>query len=323
MATVTANTLNFPRFSRMFLQIPSVALGLAVPGTVLADATVTYPQSANFDVFADWMVSFVDISEVSGVVQPLVTDEDDDASGLGFAEARAEIDESTDPSRAAGRAPDDMDSTALGTAWTEDTQQTSAGASGVFTGGIGERIAITSTASQEFTLEWTGEAVGSTTAVICLMPIRLAIFEGDELPAGINPATATYRYSLSIDGNAIYESGMRLSGTAGDQQLTTISGAPRTDGVFFSDPANNTFGVDFPAITVHAPMRGFDEFEQRFGEIEFSMAVEAPDANWGAQATPNDEGAVNAFIPIPEPALPTLVALGLAAMAMRRTRPAR
>ena len=169
-------------------------------------------------------------------------------------------------------------------------------------------------------LEYIGTSDGQATgAVICLMPIQLAIVEGG---SGTDPASATYFYSIEVDGDEVYSSSMRLSGTSTSAELTSEAGALRSDGVFFEDLTYNTFGYNFPALTVEVPMGTFDAGEAKEAQIRFTATLEASDNNWGGYVGPTG-GAVDpiTFIPItttvPEPQVAGFLLAGLL-MALRR-----
>jgi len=316
-----------PRFFKILSPAVISTIGLA-PFAMGAGSATDYPGSSFIDVTPDSLTSFVDVSEVSGVVVTIANDFDDDSFSLipydptvgdGLAEARVEIDEGTNPSLAAGRNPTSagMDETALGLARTFDTLENMAVVSGVFDGNEGNRYEISAVSTQEFTLEYNvGGDLGSSTAVIELMPMQLVVFQGTE---GATPAEVSYSISLSIDGDTIFEQGMRLSGTSNVVELTALTGVARTDGTFFDDPANNAFGVDFPAVVIMTEMGEFFDGEERSGELTFEMTVVADDSGWGGYAAPAAQGDMNLFVPIPEPSHAMLLGLSLL-LALRRRR---
>jgi hypothetical protein len=188
-----------------------------------------------------------------------------------------------------------------------------------------KEIQISSVTTVDFELQYNDGGEGAqveASAVICLMPIRLSLTEGE---AGSNPASASYGYSLEIDGTPVFASSLRLSQTpTGALQLTALEGALRTDGVFFE--TGDTKGFDFPAITLERSMGIFDDGELLEGRIAFSAITEAPYNNWGAYA--GAQSALdnqNSFVPrlgasVPEPHSALLFISGLFALLTRRKR---
>ena len=286
---------------------------------VHAASTASYPSAALFDSTpVEWEIG-VTIDEVSGLVNPLVDVfdySDDDTETL--IEGIAEVGPMTAPSLDAQRNPIESMSPASGRARVTSDLENIGDVSGVFYGDIGERIRIRSSSSLSMDLEYIGMSDGqAATAIICLMPMQLAVVEGG---TGTDPASAMYFYSVEVDGDEIFTSSMSLSGTSTSAVLSSEAGALRTDGVFFEDLAYNTFGYNFPALTVSVPMGMFDAGEIKEAEIRFTTTLEAPDNDWGGYAGPNG-GAVDpiTFIPtiVPEPQAAGFLLAGLL-LALRR-----
>jgi hypothetical protein len=294
-----------------------------------AASTATYPGSEYYS-FApnDWSAR-VTVDEVSGSVPVnLVQDIDTDGSS-GLLEAIAEVGPSTTPARVAQRSPVD-NSTAIGRGRVADVSTASVpmlqnigDSSGVFSGNLGERIRIQQRTALGFDIEYNNAANPNVNgvAVICLMPIQLAIIEGG---VSTNPSEAIFSYYLEIDGEEIYTNSMKLTKSVGGAvQLTAPEGTLRTDGVFFEDTTYNTIGFNFPAITLELPMGVFSDGDSFEGLMEFSTTIEADDNGWGAYAGPSSTPVdPNTFIPsfdlIPEPQSAALLGAGLLILTLRR-----
>lgn len=289
-----------------------------------AASTATYPGSENFVTNPfEWELN-ITVDELSGSVNNLVELFDDNGDDSSSLVGSVEVGPSTAPSLDAQRSPVDANP-AIGAALINDALENRGFSSGLFSGDVGNRLRITSSTSLFFTLEYVGPSSSSDgNAVICLMPLQLAIFQGG---SGVDPATASFAYSLEVDGDEIYGSSMRLTGVdSNSAQLTSLNGQIRTDGVFFDDPTNSAFGYNFPAITLELPMGiSFDQFD---GSIEanllFSTTIEGSDNGWGGYAGQQSSlDPANIFIPIsatvPEPQSILLLAGGFV-LALRRRR---
>ncbi|MGI9243224.1 MAG: hypothetical protein ACR2RV_20670 [Verrucomicrobiales bacterium] len=270
----------------------------------------------------DWVVN-VKIDEVSGLVDNLVEvfKDGSDVSG-GLLQGEAEIGVGTVPSLDAVRSPVDG-SNAGGRTRVIDTLESIGDASGVFSGGIGDRVRITSTSDLQFELEYNGpESSVETEAVICLMPIQLSVIRGDAVVAG-QEARATYRYYFEVDGDEVFSGAMSLTESGGGVDLSAPDGDLRLDGVYFSDDTYDTFGFNFPAITYQVPMGIFEPGDPLEARLRFETTIEAPDSNWGAYAGPSSStGSPNMLIPIavPEPQVAGFLLAGLMVTLLRRSR---
>ncbi len=288
-----------------------------------AASSITSGGSEFFTVTPfDWVVN-VKVDEVSGVVNNLVEVFKDvsDVSG-GLLEGEGQIEPGTTPALDAMRSPVD-NSNAGGRARVIDTLENISDASGMFTGGNGDRVRITSTSNLQFELSYDGsESSVEAEAVICLMPIQLSIIRGGAVPAG-QEAKATYRYYFEIDGNEIFSGSMSLTQSGSGVDLSSPDGAVRTDGVYFQDDTYNTIGFNFPAATYQVPMGIFDNGDPLEALLRFETSIEAPDNNWGAYAEPSSSTAdPNMLIPIavPEPGVAGLLAAGVLLSLFRRSR---
>lgn len=284
-----------------------------------AAASLTYGGSEFFTVTPiDWVVN-VKIDEISPILTSLVEvyKNGSDVSG-GLLDGYAEIGAGTTPALDAQRSPVNLE-TAIGRARVFETLENIGDASGLFTGDAGERIRISSTSRLEFDFSYDGpKSSVEAEAVICLMPIQLAVIRGDAVPGG-QEASATYRYYFELDGYEIFSSSMRLSETGGSADLSAPDGNLRTDGVYFSDPTYDTFGYNFPAATYQVPMGIFDSGDALEAVLRFETIIEAPDNNWGGYAPINSSGETNMLIPVavPEPQVAGFLVAGLL-LSMRR-----
>ena len=260
---------------------------LAGANQARADTTMIYEGSEFFTVTPfDWVVN-VKIDEVSGLVNNLVEvfKDGSDVSG-GLLQGEAEIGVGTIPSLDAVRSPVDS-SNAGGRTRVIDTLENIGDASGVFSGGVGDRVRITSASDLQFELEYDGpESSVEAEAVICLMPIQLAVIRGDSVASG-QEARATYRYYFEVDGDEVFSGAMSLTESGGGVDLTAPDGDLRLDGVYFSDDTYDTFGFNFPAITYQVPMGIFAPGDPLEARLRFETTIEAPDSNWGAYAGPS------------------------------------
>lgn len=301
-----------------FLNLLGAMLFLLVPLAAQGAAGV-YPGSGFFNTTpSEWEVS-ITIDEVSGLVVPLVdvfVSSSDETETL--IQGQAELGPGTTPARDAQLNPIDT-APSLGRARVTSDLETIGDASGMFTANDGERIRIRSSSSLLFNLEFTGASdTPESTAIVCLMPIQLAVVEGG---TGTPFGSAEYAFALEVDGVEIFTSSMRLSGTAASVQLTSLSGEVRTDGVFFEDATYNTFGINFPARTWAMPMGAFNAGEILEAQISFATTIEAPDNNWGGYAGPTNATVdPNIFIPVPEPQVAGFLLAGLLVLLRRRVR---
>ena len=71
-------------------------------------------------------------------------------------------------------------------------------------------------------------------------------------------------------------------------------------------------------MTIVTDMGQFVDGEERYGELQFPMTIEAPDNGWGAYGAPTEQDGRNVFIPIPEPHLPLLLGVSLMLVLRRR-----
>ena len=310
--------------------LPFLSFLLAVilwsPDRVEAAAAATHPGSEDFIATPfEWELN-ITMDEVSGSVTSLIEVFDDNGDDSASLVGSAELGPATSPARSAQRSPIDSNP-ALGATLVNDDLENRGFSSGLFTGGLGERIRITSSTSLSFNLEYVGpNARSGGDAVICLMPLQLAIFEG---AGGVDPASAIFSFVLEVDDNEVYASTMRLSGADSDSaELTSLDGQIRTDGVFFEDDANNAFGFNFPALDLRIPM-GVDFFpgdDSIEANLRFSTTIEGADSGWGGYAGQQSSfDPANIFIPvstdpIPEPGGVTLLAVGLGGLILRRKR---
>lgn len=285
-----------------------------------AATSITYEGSEFFTVTPiDWVVN-VKIDEVSGLVNNLVEVFHDGADVTGgILQGSAEIGL---PDLDAVKSPVDS-SPAIGRSRVIDTLENIGDASGVFSGGVGDRLRISSTSSFQFELAYDGpKSAVETEAVVCLMPMQLAIIKGDSVLPG-QEATATYRYYFEVDGDEVFSGSMRLTESAGSVDLSAPDGDLRTDGVYFSDDTYNTFGFNFPAATYRVPMGIFSQGNPLEAVLRFETTIEAPDSNWGGYSGPSSSSASpNMLIPVavPEPKVAGFLAAGLLLVILRRVR---